>query len=98
VAPGPVLLRPSNWYYCNSPAGYYPYVTQCSGPWQQVTPPASAAAAPPADAAPAPAAPEPAPAAPAAPEPPPGYSPPSYPAPSQGSYPEQQPSGPPPAP
>ena len=25
-----------NWYYCSSPAGYYPYVTQCYGPWQVV--------------------------------------------------------------
>jgi hypothetical protein len=24
------------WYYCQDPAGYYPYVTQCSGPWQPV--------------------------------------------------------------
>ena len=25
-----------NWYYCANPAGYYPYVTQCYGPWQVV--------------------------------------------------------------
>jgi hypothetical protein len=25
-----------NWYYCSNPAGYYPYVTQCYGPWQVV--------------------------------------------------------------
>jgi hypothetical protein len=25
-----------NWYYCYNPAGYYPYVTQCYGPWQVV--------------------------------------------------------------
>jgi hypothetical protein len=24
------------WYYCSNPAGYYPYVTQCYGPWQPV--------------------------------------------------------------
>ena len=24
------------WYYCTSPAGYYPYVNQCSVPWQTV--------------------------------------------------------------
>ena len=24
------------WYYCQDPAGYYPHVTQCSGPWQPV--------------------------------------------------------------
>ncbi len=26
------------WYYCASPAGYYPYVPQCSVPWQPVVP------------------------------------------------------------
>ena len=26
------------WYYCASPAGYYPYVRQCNGPWQPVVP------------------------------------------------------------
>lgn len=26
----------STWYYCPNPAGYYPYVTQCYGPWQTV--------------------------------------------------------------
>ncbi len=26
------------WYYCAAPAGYYPYVGQCSVPWQAVTP------------------------------------------------------------
>jgi hypothetical protein len=24
------------WYYCQNPAGYYPYVTQCSSAWQPV--------------------------------------------------------------
>jgi hypothetical protein len=27
---------PSYWYHCDSPAGYYPYVQQCSGGWKQV--------------------------------------------------------------
>ncbi len=29
------------WYYCEDPAGYYPYVRSCNGPWQAVpaTPP-----------------------------------------------------------
>ena len=22
------------WYYCNNPAGYYPYVKSCRGPWR----------------------------------------------------------------
>jgi hypothetical protein len=26
------------WYYCWNPAGYYPYVTECPGGWQRVTP------------------------------------------------------------
>jgi hypothetical protein len=26
------------WYYCSDPQGYYPYVTQCPGGWQQVSP------------------------------------------------------------
>ncbi|MGH6888840.1 MAG: hypothetical protein ACREHF_06550 [Rhizomicrobium sp.] len=28
--PGPT------WYYCYNPAGYYPYVPSCNGPWQPV--------------------------------------------------------------
>lgn len=24
------------WYYCQNPAGYYPYVRQCPGGWQRV--------------------------------------------------------------
>jgi hypothetical protein len=36
---------PNVWYYCQNPAGYYPYVPQCAGPWQPV--PASAPQAPP---------------------------------------------------
>jgi len=27
-----------DWYYCVSPQGYYPYVTQCPGGWQRVKP------------------------------------------------------------
>ncbi len=26
------------WYYCQSPQGYYPYVRECPGGWQQVSP------------------------------------------------------------
>ena len=25
-----------NWYYCESPKGYYPYVQQCSTAWREV--------------------------------------------------------------
>jgi hypothetical protein len=31
-------MDPSYWYYCRDPAGYFPYVQQCSESWQQVTP------------------------------------------------------------
>jgi hypothetical protein len=27
---------PQTWYYCANPAGYYPYVTQCTTSWQAV--------------------------------------------------------------
>jgi tetratricopeptide (TPR) repeat protein len=26
------------WYYCNNPAGYYPYIKTCPNGWQQVPP------------------------------------------------------------
>ncbi len=29
------------WYYCQSPQGYYPYISQCPGGWMRVVPPAS---------------------------------------------------------
>jgi hypothetical protein len=50
VAPPPVYVQPSPqvyvqppppqpyWYYCDSAQGYYPYIQQCPGGWQQVTP------------------------------------------------------------
>ena len=28
----------SYWYYCDKPQGYYPYVKQCPGGWQKVSP------------------------------------------------------------
>jgi hypothetical protein len=34
AAPGPSNM----WYYCQKPQGYYPYVKQCPGGWQSVTP------------------------------------------------------------
>ncbi len=38
-APPVVQQNPSGyWYYCNSPQGYYPYIKQCPGGWQQVEP------------------------------------------------------------
>ena len=26
------------WYYCDNPQGYYPYIKECPGGWQQVAP------------------------------------------------------------
>ena len=34
TAPAPV----SYWYYCTDPAGYYPYVSQCTKAWIPVVP------------------------------------------------------------
>ena len=42
VAPDPQLsiapAPPTSWYYCDNPAGYYPYVQQCPGGWRPVAP------------------------------------------------------------
>lgn len=35
AAPSP---QANSWYYCAKPQGYYPYVTECPGGWQQVPP------------------------------------------------------------
>lgn len=56
-APPPVVVAPppqpayvsqpaQNWYYCDNPRGYYPYVASCSAGWRQV--PAQPSAPPPA--------------------------------------------------
>jgi len=29
---------PNSWDYCSSPAGYYPYVQECSAGWQRIEP------------------------------------------------------------
>lgn len=34
-APAPVS-RSNDWFYCNNPDGYYPYVKSCPGGWQRV--------------------------------------------------------------
>ena len=46
VAPPPAYVSEpdQNWYYCDNPRGYYPYVASCSTGWQQV--PAQPNAAP----------------------------------------------------
>jgi hypothetical protein len=54
VAPPAPRTAASHWYYCTEPAGYYPYVQQCSRPWVAVRPDAvpPAGSAPPAAPAP----------------------------------------------
>jgi len=37
VQPAPAAAE-SYWYYCTQPAGYYPYVQNCSQPWMKVVP------------------------------------------------------------
>ena len=36
--PGAAAAGGAYWYYCGNPAGYYPYVQQCSVQWQPVMP------------------------------------------------------------
>jgi hypothetical protein len=37
AAPAPTGPPPAQvWYYCDKPAGYYPYVDACDGPWRPV--------------------------------------------------------------
>src|SRR4030095_16001214 len=40
AAPASPPSGPPNqyWYYCTDPAGYYPYVQNCSKAWMQVVP------------------------------------------------------------
>ena len=43
AAPASPQAVPANqyWYYCTDPAGYYPYVQNCSKAWMQVVPQAT---------------------------------------------------------
>ncbi len=34
--PAPAGLPQANWYYCDNPTGYYPYVASCLGAWRAV--------------------------------------------------------------
>jgi hypothetical protein len=36
--PQPVQPQSNYWYYCQDPEGYYPYVKNCPGGWQPVSP------------------------------------------------------------
>jgi hypothetical protein len=38
AASPPPRAGAGSWYYCTAPAGYYPYVQQCSRPWIAVQP------------------------------------------------------------
>ena len=38
AAPRAAPQQPGYWYYCTEPAGYYPYVQECSRPWIAVQP------------------------------------------------------------
>ena len=40
-APPPAAAPASVWYYCDNPAGYYPYIQSCAAGWRPVpsTPP-----------------------------------------------------------
>ena len=40
-APSVPSGSPVTWFYCTSPAGYYPYVQSCSKPWMRVVPDAT---------------------------------------------------------
>jgi hypothetical protein len=36
LAPAPAAA--GSWYYCQDPAGYFPYVNSCNRPWMMVVP------------------------------------------------------------
>ncbi|MEX2482089.1 MAG: hypothetical protein WD928_14630 [Gammaproteobacteria bacterium] len=36
--PAPATASANVWYYCTEPAGYYPYVQNCTRPWVSVDP------------------------------------------------------------
>ena len=38
IEEAPQTAAPHYWYYCTSPAGYYPYVQRCTKPWMTVLP------------------------------------------------------------
>ena len=56
VAAPPAAPAPQMWYYCDNPAGYYPYVQTCGQPFRPVAPtmPQAPAAPPPVPAGPPP--------------------------------------------
>lgn len=38
VQPQTVKPQANYWHYCQNPEGYYPYVRNCPGGWQQIAP------------------------------------------------------------
>jgi hypothetical protein len=38
AAPDPAANAANYWYYCTDPAGYFPYIQNCSRAWMQVVP------------------------------------------------------------
>jgi hypothetical protein len=36
--PAPAAPQQGYWYYCNDAQAYYPYVKECPGGWQRVSP------------------------------------------------------------
>src|SRR5262245_60232662 len=38
AAPAPAASASSYWHYCAGSRSYYPYVTECPGGWQRVSP------------------------------------------------------------
>jgi len=38
ISPPPAYAEQNWWYYCNYPAGYYPYVRACQSGWVRVPP------------------------------------------------------------
>ena len=38
ISQAPVQAPVNVWYYCQNAKGYYPYIKQCPGGWQQVDP------------------------------------------------------------
>jgi hypothetical protein len=38
ATPAPAAPTDSYWYYCTQPAGYFPYVKDCSQAWMKVVP------------------------------------------------------------
>lgn len=38
VQQAPAPQASNDWYHCDKPEGYYPYIKECPGGWQRVTP------------------------------------------------------------